>query len=468
MEVVSVIWWCVFYLFLHLLNGGSLIEANIRWKRQGLVFQTERSTLKADVIGECRTHENKEGSCRDVTMCEVLQGEIQGGVKPNICEWKGITPIVCCPLPLTTTTVTTTTTESLAQDRSLVFPTERSTLKADVIGECRTHENKEGSCRDVTMCEVLQAEIQGGVKPNICEWKGITPIVCCPLPLTTTTVTATTTESLAQDRRCARVSTKISAEEFRTQDSKPKPAKGKPWPWMAAIFIEKSGKKQFLCGGTLIDHRLVVSAAHCFIGIVNPKIYTVRLSELNLNNDNDGSISQYFQVKGIRVHAQYIEGMNYNDIALLYLEKPVNYTKFIQPACLLAEETVGKSLTGKDVIVTGWGQEYGGTVLQEGKILVISNTACENAYEGSRDYNNKLPQGLTDDFLCAGTLGNESLDACQGDSGGPLLMTTNDGYWTLVGIVSVRAQCGVHSFPGVYTRVSAFLQWIYISVFTLT
>ncbi|XP_076335773.1 venom protease-like isoform X6 [Tachypleus tridentatus] len=385
MEVVSVIWWCVFYLFLHLLNGGSLIEANIRWKRQGLVF-----------------------------------------------------------------------------------PTERSTLKADVIGECRTHENKEGSCRDVTMCEVLQAEIQGGVKPNICEWKGITPIVCCPLPLTTTTVTATTTESLAQDRRCARVSTKISAEEFRTQDSKPKPAKGKPWPWMAAIFIEKSGKKQFLCGGTLIDHRLVVSAAHCFIGIVNPKIYTVRLSELNLNNDNDGSISQYFQVKGIRVHAQYIEGMNYNDIALLYLEKPVNYTKFIQPACLLAEETVGKSLTGKDVIVTGWGQEYGGTVLQEGKILVISNTACENAYEGSRDYNNKLPQGLTDDFLCAGTLGNESLDACQGDSGGPLLMTTNDGYWTLVGIVSVRAQCGVHSFPGVYTRVSAFLQWIYISVFTLT
>ncbi|XP_013793235.1 uncharacterized protein LOC106477190, partial [Limulus polyphemus] len=115
MEAVNIIWWCALYL--HLLAGGSLTAANTRWKRQDLLYPAENTQSKANGISECLTHKNTKGSCRDVTMCEVLQAEIQRGLHPNICEWKGIIPIVCCPLSPTVTPVTTITTQSPANDR---------------------------------------------------------------------------------------------------------------------------------------------------------------------------------------------------------------------------------------------------------------------------------------------------------------------------------------------------------------
>ncbi|XP_075232227.1 trypsin-3-like [Lycorma delicatula] len=46
-------------------------------------------------------------------------------------------------------------------------------------------------------------------------------------------------------------------------------------------------------------------------------------------------------------------------------------------------------------------------------------------------------------------------DACQGDSGGPV---TCDG--VLVGITSWGTGCGMNDFPGVYTNVSYYRDWI--------
>ena len=65
------------------------------------------------------------------------------------------------------------------------------------------------------------------------------------------------------------------------------------------------------------------------------------------------------------------------------------------------------------------------------------------------------------DMFCAGrTIGK---DACQGDSGGPLVEQTidKDGYprHELAGITSWGIGCAV-GFPGVYTRVSIYVDWI--------
>lgn len=56
-------------------------------------------------------------------------------------------------------------------------------------------------------------------------------------------------------------------------------------------------------------------------------------------------------------------------------------------------------------------------------------------------------------MMCAGTDTNH--DSCQGDSGGPLLC---NGVQT--GVVSFGAGCGDRSYPGVYTSVSTFYEWI--------
>lgn len=64
--------------------------------------------------------------------------------------------------------------------------------------------------------------------------------------------------------------------------------------------------------------------------------------------------------------------------------------------------------------------------------------------------------------MCAG--GRKGFDTCKGDSGGPLMTTDSSNgtpYWYMVGVVSFGASpCGLEGYPGVYTRVSAYMDWI--------
>ena len=63
---------------------------------------------------------------------------------------------------------------------------------------------------------------------------------------------------------------------------------------------------------------------------------------------------------------------------------------------------------------------------------------------------------LRDDVVCA--MGIEGEDSCQGDSGGPLIFNSN-GSASLYGVVSWGVKCG-GGHPGVYTRVTSYLDWI--------
>ena len=54
---------------------------------------------------------------------------------------------------------------------------------------------------------------------------------------------------------------------------------------------------------------------------------------------------------------------------------------------------------------------------------------------------------------------NQNLTLLQGDSGGPMMMWWDQQYY-LVGIVSLGFRCAEPNFPGVYTRVSEYNEWI--------
>lgn len=72
------------------------------------------------------------------------------------------------------------------------------------------------------------------------------------------------------------------------------------------------------------------------------------------------------------------------------------------------------------------------------------------AYDGFVDEN----------MLCAWQL---NTDACQGDSGGPMIYASTDGNPEndkQIGIVSWGLGCALSDFPGVYSRVSAEMDWL--------
>ncbi|KAF4517252.1 hypothetical protein B566_EDAN011636, partial [Ephemera danica] len=113
------------------------------------------------------------------------------------------------------------------------------------------------------------------------------------------------------------------------------------------------------------------------------------------------------------------------------------------------------SLTFQDntATVSGWGlterNEWLNNVLLYVKLTVISNTKCRNKFDNL----------ITESHICTDSMGGTE-GTCNGDSGGPLVITDDDGYVTLIGIVSFGAVNCMANAPSVYTRVTSYLDWI--------
>ncbi len=61
-------------------------------------------------------------------------------------------------------------------------------------------------------------------------------------------------------------------------------------------------------------------------------------------------------------------------------------------------------------------------------------------------------------MICAGYM-QGGKDSCQGDSGGPLILEDANG-WFQIGIVSWGNECALANYPGVYTNLANYRNWI--------
>ncbi|XP_030764204.1 serine protease 44-like [Sitophilus oryzae] len=220
------------------------------------------------------------------------------------------------------------------------------------------------------------------------------------------------------------------------------------WPWIAALFVNG---RQF-CGGSLIDKIHILSAAHCVAHMTSWDVakLTVRLGDHNIKTNSEVNHIEK-RVKRVVRHRGFDSRTLYNDISILTLDSPVQFSNVIRPICL--PSAGGRDLAGSTGTVIGWGsiRESGPqpAVLQEVNIPIWSNRDCKQKYGAA------APGGIVEHMVCAG---QANRDSCSGDSGGPLMV--NHGKWTQIGIVSWGIGCGKGQYPGVYTRVQSFLPWI--------
>uniref|UniRef100_A0A147BBW4 Putative trypsin-like serine protease n=1 Tax=Ixodes ricinus TaxID=34613 RepID=A0A147BBW4_IXORI len=220
------------------------------------------------------------------------------------------------------------------------------------------------------------------------------------------------------------------------------------WTWMAALLRRETGTHY--CGGVLISNRYVITAAHCTVGLKATNI-TVRLGAYNIRESEPNAVD--IEVSRLRQHPRFMQDTFMNDISVLRLKHSVKFNEHIRPVCLPMRRT--DTFFKKQATVLGWGtRAFGGpysAILQQVKLRVWNNSECDT----------KFVQPITKAFLCAGPL-KEKGDSCQGDSGGPLMVQDkNTKQWTLIGIVSWGIKCGEPGIPGIYTRVTEYLDFIY-------
>ncbi|XP_072017073.1 ovochymase-like [Amphiura filiformis] len=212
-------------------------------------------------------------------------------------------------------------------------------------------------------------------------------------------------------------------------------------PWM--VMVWSKDLRRPVCGGVLLNHRWIVTAAHCF----SPP------RGLNISDTDDGTEVIVGLKTGI-INPDFDKATYDSDIALLKLKQPVTYTEYISPLCL-PNEIQAQALirAGKKGFVTGWGDivdqgDYSRD-LKRVRLSIIAQEDCGNAHA----HNNHV---ITSTMFCAEANGR---DACRGDSGGPFAI--KDGsQWYLIGLVSWGYGCADPLYPGVYTRVHRFRQWI--------
>jgi len=117
------------------------------------------------------------------------------------------------------------------------------------------------------------------------------------------------------------------------------------WPWNVAIWVG-----YFRCAGTLIDNQWILTAAHCAVSdLKQVKVYLGDHDMLNLGEETIFNVSEWIK------HPDYDASSILNDISLIKLEKPIQFTKTISPICLPNGTYTN---IGSVCFLTGWVINY--------------------------------------------------------------------------------------------------------------
>merc|ERR1711884_711553 len=126
-------------------------------------------------------------------------------------------------------------------------------------------------------------------------------------------------------------------------------AAASPIPWQVSVRQCQSGGCHF-CGGTILDEKTVMSAAHCFNKFQSMSGYYVTAGVTNRHDSSGQTIEIDFGVWNTEMP---YEGNN-NDFIILKLKNALNFNDDVGPICL-PDSDHAPDATGETCFVSGWG-----------------------------------------------------------------------------------------------------------------
>ncbi|CAG9860336.1 unnamed protein product [Phyllotreta striolata] len=455
-------------------------------------------TVKCD--NDCTTPNSESGSCVELKDCPLmlkvfrsLQNPVPQIIRDQLNKYvcsKNPTILFCCPK-----NSLNSVTPSPSHHENIIY---------DNHQKCKTPDGVDGSCVSLSSCKTIFEIARSLRKPKspkvvehmhkyVCAAENGEEKVCCPdgpiiihddgsISSLSSISSISSISSTSFNSPISSRSGPVDLSRHRNVGLLPDQcgyvdiisgrirngleAELNEFPWMALLGYKSDKGTLYRCGGTILNDRYILTAAHCIM--YNP--YIVRVGEYNISSETDctsiGNLIfkcnlpvQDVAIEQSIVHPQYSSSSYENDIALIRVQKMNIHLEHIRPICL----PLGTFKTSKSekFIVTGWGVVVVGTgrgseVLKKAEIKKVDNLTCKNRYSGLR-------ATITEKQICA--LGMNNQDSCKGDSGGPIQQMTdvynNTARYIQHGIVSFGiVGCGIDGMPGVYTNVSSYMEWI--------
>ncbi|XP_046986396.1 trypsin-1-like [Schistocerca americana] len=209
-----------------------------------------------------------------------------------------------------------------------------------------------------------------------------------------------------------------------------------------SLSLQLDGKH--MCGAVIINENWAVTTGYCYNLAVPAQNATVRAG--SSVRETGGSVHT---VERFVPHSHYVPAYSDYDIAVLKVKPAFRFSKKVKPVKLPKQDE--EFSAGTVGVVAGWGTKNFGVpkytrTLYKVEVPIIDFAECDKSYMYFGGVNKRM--------ICA-AYPSGGKDSCQGDNGGGLVAKRK-----LVGLVSWAIGCARSEYPHVYTRVSAFSNWI--------